>query len=222
MRKQDKELLVSNPDEYHRRREEYNRRSREYRRRKRLNTPPKERRSSAPLGKATRDRLQSELIMLKEQGLGCKEIANRLNVSHSTVWSWLNPDRSKIANARKCEKRRERVRNVGGSTYYRWKYDLSARCMRALSSINADAKKSGYTGCYTPLEEVVLSYTGSCFICGKPEPTKGQRLCVDHCHKTGRFRGWLCHRCNYGVGFMESTGDATTMMIATLAYLGIT
>ena len=21
-------------------------------------------------------------------------------------------------------------------------------------------------------------------------------LCLDHCHETGRFRGWICHPCN--------------------------
>lgn len=41
---------------------------------------------------------------------------------------------------------------------------------------------------------------------GEPRPDKcevcgeGGRICLDHCHKTGVFRGWLCNRCNLFLG----------------------
>lgn len=42
---------------------------------------------------------------------------------------------------------------------------------------------------------------GKCAICGnKP---KKQSLHVDHDHKSGRVRGLLCFRCNYGFGFFR-------------------
>lgn len=31
------------------------------------------------------------------------------------------------------------------------------------------------------------------------------RLCYDHDHETGRFRGWLCYRCNHGLHMLEDT-----------------
>lgn len=34
-----------------------------------------------------------------------------------------------------------------------------------------------------------------CQICGKTK-----RLCLDHDHATGLFRGWLCHSCNLVLG----------------------
>jgi hypothetical protein len=37
----------------------------------------------------------------------------------------------------------------------------------------------------------------ACDICG----TSQGRLCIDHCHRTGRVRGLLCDNCNKGVGF---------------------
>jgi len=39
---------------------------------------------------------------------------------------------------------------------------------------------------------------GTCAICNRP-PGK-QRLYVDHCHKTGVFRGLLCATCNSNLG----------------------
>ena len=55
---------------------------------------------------------------------------------------------------------------------------------------------------------------GVCAICGKP-PEK--TLCVDHCHSTGRIRGLLCRKCNFGLGCYAEDQAA---IIAALAYLG--
>jgi hypothetical protein len=55
---------------------------------------------------------------------------------------------------------------------------------------------------------------GVCAICGKP-PEK--TLCVDHCHSTGKIRGLLCRKCNFGLGCY---GEDQAALIAALAYLG--
>jgi hypothetical protein len=31
-----------------------------------------------------------------------------------------------------------------------------------------------------------------------------RRLCLDHCHDTGAFRGWVCNSCNSGAGIMDN------------------
>jgi hypothetical protein len=51
-------------------------------------------------------------------------------------------------------------------------------------------------------QQVVAILEGGCAICGGRE-----RLCVDHDHASGRFRGCLCHACNIGLGFVERPGD---------------
>ena len=53
----------------------------------------------------------------------------------------------------------------------------------------------------------------NCECCGK----QNQRaLNLDHCHATGAFRGWLCDRCNKGLGFL---GDTRESLMRAIAYL---
>lgn len=40
-----------------------------------------------------------------------------------------------------------------------------------------------------------------CYICKQPPSIKS--LHIDHCHKTGTFRGLLCTRCNTGLGLFK-------------------
>ncbi len=47
-----------------------------------------------------------------------------------------------------------------------------------------------------------------CKICDKyPENTNpiNARLVIDHCHKTNKFRGLICDRCNKGLGFFDDS-----------------
>lgn len=42
---------------------------------------------------------------------------------------------------------------------------------------------------------------GQCEICGSTNG--GRRLCYDHDHETGEFRGWLCIACNFAIGYAK-------------------
>ncbi|SRR6266404_8119337 len=54
-----------------------------------------------------------------------------------------------------------------------------------------------------------------CEICDqRPEGNRGLHL--DHCHDTGRFRGWLCFGCNTALGRL---GDSPELLSKALAYL---
>jgi Recombination endonuclease VII len=66
------------------------------------------------------------------------------------------------------------------------------------------------------LEQYKILFTkqnGKCAICKKEESLfdtrykKIKRLCVDHCHNTGKVRGLLCHNCNIGIGLFEDSKE---------------
>lgn len=47
-----------------------------------------------------------------------------------------------------------------------------------------------------------------CAICaGPPLQGNGNRLVVDHCHRTGKVRALLCARCNKGIGHLKDDPD---------------
>ena len=59
--------------------------------------------------------------------------------------------------------------------------------------------------------ELINSYTGLCEICGEEESVthegKPTSLCVDHCHETLAIRGFLCRRCNTGIGYFRDNEE---------------
>lgn len=56
-----------------------------------------------------------------------------------------------------------------------------------------------------------------CECCNRP-PDARRTLHLDHDHETGKFRGWLCHHCNTGIGLL---GDNQLGVSFALAYLAI-
>lgn len=54
-----------------------------------------------------------------------------------------------------------------------------------------------------------------CDICGEQA-----RTVFDHCHATGKFRGWLCERCNLTLGKVEDSTELLAKMISYLTHGG--
>lgn len=73
--------------------------------------------------------------------------------------------------------------------------------------IEADLRKYGIT--FKQYNEMLIKQNNICAICNKPETAfikktnKIKALSVDHCHTTGKIRGLLCHKCNYGIGMFK-------------------
>lgn len=55
-----------------------------------------------------------------------------------------------------------------------------------------------------------------CGICKKTVQENGKYLALDHCHKTGKIRGYLCHDCNLGIGNFK---DDPNLLESAVTYL---
>jgi hypothetical protein len=65
------------------------------------------------------------------------------------------------------------------------------------------------------LVSLYLQQNNKCAICGD-EPKTERGLHVDHCHKTGKVRGLLCHGCNTGIGALREDVAVFTKAISYL------
>jgi len=61
-------------------------------------------------------------------------------------------------------------------------------------------------------DAILKTQKGGCAIC----KVKEKILCVDHCHKTGKVRGLLCHLCNRSIGMMK---DDVRILESAIVYL---
>lgn len=62
-------------------------------------------------------------------------------------------------------------------------------------------------------KEMHARQDGKCLICGV---VPNERLCVDHCHKTGEVRGLLCRQCNGGLGNFKDNPESLQKAILYL------
>ena len=55
-----------------------------------------------------------------------------------------------------------------------------------------------------------------CEICGAFGSDFKKGLCLDHNHKTGKLRGWICTRCNTAIGMVK---ENTEILLAIIEYI---
>jgi hypothetical protein len=68
----------------------------------------------------------------------------------------------------------------------------------------------------TPEEQLrmLAAQHGLCALCS--DPPKRRRLAIDHCHRTGHVRAFLCQRCNNALGLLR---DDPNLCERAAAYL---
>lgn len=69
-------------------------------------------------------------------------------------------------------------------------------------------------------QELIDKQNNKCAICKQEETRmhngKLTRLCIDHCHSSGKVRGLLCHACNTAIGKFK---DDVTLLNSAILYL---
>lgn len=113
-----------------------------------------------------------------------------------------------------CKSCRRVVNNAASYKSRRGVYG-TLRCITyRLQSLRQAAKIKGHCSPNFTAKEIVNTYTSICGICKVDVGLLGIR--VDHCHRTGDFRGWLCHTCNTSLGVLENDD----FVLAAQEYLG--
>jgi hypothetical protein len=65
-------------------------------------------------------------------------------------------------------------------------------------------------------EAALAAFKGACEICGSPTSQAKHDWTIDHCHKTMKIRGVLCHHCNLLLGHAK---DDPRILLAAVEYL---
>ena len=100
---------------------------------------------------------------------------------------------------------------------FRWRGEGTVR-----KRVNIDCKEcvAADDRIRTTLRRTAPPVPDVCDICGKPptSPYKSQhrKLCLDHNHKTGEFRGWLCDSCNVA---LSRFNDDVSILKKAIRYL---
>jgi hypothetical protein len=108
-------------------------------------------------------------------------------------WRLRNPELAKAAQAR------YRARHPDRSKWHRAKQWCKTH------NINFEEYKATYE-----------AHDGVCRICKADSPGTKKGWQLDHCHKTFRIRGMLCHHCNLLLG---NARDSRAILFAAAEYL---
>lgn len=122
-------------------------------------------------------------------------------------------------NCVECAKayQRDRRANPQVNAQRRSHYARNANRLRAISRDYQAAHKEGTRQAKRRnrgLPEPTRPCPEVCENCGRPPGKKS--LALDHCHATGRFRGWLCGSCNITLGHMK---DSPALLRSLAVYL---
>lgn len=123
--------------------------------------------------------------------------------TYGAKWKRENPDKVNENNRRWREKNPEKALEMR----LRWEQkhaermqndpEYFAACKAREKAKNEEQKRK------RDLKRAGEVRPDNCTVCGKG----GVEICWDHCHQSGKFRGWLCHPCNWILGFAEDSPE---------------
>ncbi len=137
--------------------------------------------------------------------------------------------RCKECRVEDCRKHREENREKVRESARKWAYvnkehveknmtewRKKNRWKTILQQSRSAAKRCGHLPCNANAGQIEAAFTGFCEICGVPEAECNRRLHMDHDHKTGEFRGFLCGKCNKAIGLFN---DSEEVLVNALHFI---
>jgi len=115
--------------------------------------------------------------------------------ARAEAWAKDNPEARKEHKRRYREKNREKIREANRNAIRDQHGEITAQEKehQARNRVQRAVDLEALAGRPRPLV---------CDICeGPPDPKRGMHF--DHCHQIGKFRGWLCRKCNLMLGNAE-------------------
>lgn len=134
----------------------------------------------------------------------CREANLEVYKERERVWRAANK------NKRVAAARRRRLANPAKEKAYA----ESNRFSIPLYKSKHQARKSGYVACTATPLELKEAFNGKCHVCCTVEGKT--KLHADHCHITGKFRGWLCRSCNTVLGLLHDSPERIENLLAYL------
>lgn len=119
--------------------------------------------------------------------------------SRVAAWRAAHPDRAKAATDRWLEENWDKMLET-------------RRRYRANNPEQFRKRKQRGRGCFG----ATRPRPDLCECCGGPPVGNKKVLSLDHCHATGKFRGWLCDKCNLGMGTLGDTLEALSKAVTYL------
>ncbi len=110
--------------------------------------------------------------------------------------------------------------NIGGKLGRRWKIKDTSNYMENINGFKKGNKIN--VGKRNAWKDALTTIQKQEQLAGKKRPEQCEicgamgRICFDHDHKTGEFRGWICQRCNLTLGNVK---DSIDLLEALIEYL---
>lgn len=146
----------------------------------------------------------------------CKEFKTLEHYSVST-------HKRGCGTCRPCKQTEKKIRQQKDieKTRAEWRKDCATRIKKnpelwrsmakAWRKRNPEKTKSHNLGRYgisfDEYKNILSSQNGGCAICETKSHVDGKKLFVDHCHDTGKIRGILCKKCNWGIGLLKDNAS---------------
>lgn len=105
-------------------------------------------------------------------------------------------------NKKYYEDNKEKEDKRSLENYYKWKSDPEKKLKWRENQLKV---KYGIT--IEEWDEMYTRQEHKCAICSTDVPVGNGLLHVDHCHKSGKIRGLLCHHCNVALGSFKDDID---------------